>query len=95
MLPGPTRLNVRPDPRSVREPDAEEHQLGDEIACVVATFISEIEQDLPLKTPSSAASRSAELPEDPKADIPPEQILTVLRSVLAMFFPLLTPAPAN
>jgi phospholipase C len=31
------------------------------------------------------------LPEDPKADIAPEQILTVLRSALAMFFPLLAP----
>jgi phospholipase C len=31
------------------------------------------------------------LPEDPRADIPPEQILTVLRSALAMFFPLLAP----
>jgi phospholipase C len=35
------------------------------------------------------------LPEDPKADIPPEQILTVLRSALAMFFPLLAPASAK
>jgi hypothetical protein len=35
------------------------------------------------------------LPEDPKADIPPEQILTVLRSALAMFFPLLAPAAAE
>jgi hypothetical protein len=31
------------------------------------------------------------LPEDLKADIPPEEILTVLRSALAMFFPLLAP----
>ena len=35
------------------------------------------------------------LPEDPRADIPPEQILTVLRSALAMFFPLLAPAAAG
>ena len=34
------------------------------------------------------------LPDDPKADIPPEQILTVLRSALALFFPLLAPHPA-
>jgi hypothetical protein len=34
------------------------------------------------------------LPEDPKADIPPEQIMTVLRSALAMFFPLLAPTAA-
>ena len=33
--------------------------------------------------------------DDPKADIPPEQILTVLRSSLAMFFPLLAPADAG
>jgi hypothetical protein len=31
------------------------------------------------------------VPDDPKADIPPEQILTVLRSALSMFFPLLAP----
>jgi phospholipase C len=35
------------------------------------------------------------LPDDPKADIPPEQIITVLRSALAMFFPLLAPAAAR
>ncbi|MGP0109542.1 MAG: alkaline phosphatase family protein [Acidimicrobiales bacterium] len=35
------------------------------------------------------------LPEDPKADIAPEQILTVLRSALAMFFPLLAPAAST
>ncbi len=35
------------------------------------------------------------LPEDPKADIPPEQIMTVLRSALAIFFPLLAPAAAG
>jgi hypothetical protein len=35
------------------------------------------------------------LPEDPKADIPPEQIMTVLRSALGMFFPLLVPAVAT
>ena len=34
-------------------------------------------------------------PEDPKAEIPPEQVLTVLRSALAMFFPLLAPTPAG
>jgi phospholipase C len=32
------------------------------------------------------------LPEDPKAEIPTDQMLTVVRSALAMFFPLLTPA---
>jgi hypothetical protein len=31
------------------------------------------------------------LPEDPKRDTPPEQILTVLRSALAMLFLLLAP----
>jgi phospholipase C len=35
------------------------------------------------------------LPEDPKAEVPPEQIMTVLRSALAMFFPLLAPASAE
>jgi len=34
------------------------------------------------------------LPEDPKADIPPEQIMSVLRGALAMFFPLLAPGAA-
>jgi hypothetical protein len=31
------------------------------------------------------------LPEDPEADIPTDQLLTVVRSALAMFFPLLAP----
>ena len=34
-------------------------------------------------------------PEDPKADIPLEQVLTVWRSALAMFFPLLAPISAQ
>jgi phospholipase C len=34
------------------------------------------------------------LPDDPKADIPPDQLLTVLRSALALYFPLLAPHPA-
>jgi hypothetical protein len=32
------------------------------------------------------------LPDDPRADIPPEQIVTVLRSAAAMYFPRLAPA---
>jgi hypothetical protein len=35
------------------------------------------------------------LPDDPKAEIPPEQILTVLRSALAIFFPLLAPTTTS
>ena len=35
------------------------------------------------------------LPDDPNADIPPEQIVTVLRSAVAMYFPLLAPASAK
>ena len=35
------------------------------------------------------------LPDDPNADIPPEQIVTVLRSAAAMYFPLLAPASAK
>ena len=35
------------------------------------------------------------LPDDPKADIPPEQILTVLRSAMALFFPLLAPPSSS
>jgi phospholipase C len=33
------------------------------------------------------------LPKDPKADLPPEQVLPVLRNFLATIFPLLAPAP--
>ena len=31
------------------------------------------------------------LPDDPEADIPTDQLLTVVRSALAMFFPALAP----
>jgi len=31
------------------------------------------------------------LPDDPEADIPTNQLLTVVRSALAMFFPALAP----
>jgi hypothetical protein len=32
------------------------------------------------------------LPKDPKDDVPPEQLLTVLRNFLATIFPLLAPS---
>ena len=32
------------------------------------------------------------LPDDPNADIPPEQIVTVMRSAVAIYFPRLAPA---
>ena len=35
------------------------------------------------------------LPDDPEADIPPEQIVTLLRSTAAMYFPLLAPGSAK
>ena len=35
------------------------------------------------------------LPGDPKADIPPEQVVTVLRGAAATFFPLLAPTSAR
>jgi hypothetical protein len=35
------------------------------------------------------------LPDDPTAEIPPEQIITVIRSALALYFPLLAPTSAK
>jgi hypothetical protein len=34
----------------------------------------------------------AGMPEDPKVDVPPEEVMTVLRSFFANFFPTLVPA---
>ena len=43
---------------------------------------------------SASAGRGGidELPTDPTAEIPPDQVLNVLRNFLATFFPLLAPS---
>jgi hypothetical protein len=35
------------------------------------------------------------LPDDPNADIPPEQIMTILRSAATIYFPQLAPTSGN
>jgi hypothetical protein len=35
------------------------------------------------------------MPKDPKVDVPPEEVMTVLRSFFANFFPTLVPATTS
>ena len=54
-------------------------------------------QNLPGRTPRARTRerhQTRRLPDDPKADIPPEQIVTLLRSA-TIYFPQLAPAPAK
>jgi hypothetical protein len=64
------------------------HRLGQVLSQLGKTFLDGLRQ--------RAADNNVKLegaPDDPNADIPPGQIVTVLRSAVAMYFPLLDPTP--
>ena len=79
-----------PAPRPVPAFSEEDAALGKVASALGRTFLDGLRQhaqenDIKLEG----------LPDDPKADIPPGQIVTLLRSAAAMYFPLLAPAPAK
>jgi hypothetical protein len=64
--------------------------LGKVVSVLGKTFLAGVRQH--------AADNNIKLegaPDDPNADIPPEQIVTVLRSAAAIYFPLLAPTPTS
>jgi phospholipase C len=75
-----------PNPRPVPPFTLDARALGQVLSQLGKTFLDGLRQQ--------AADNDVKLeglPEDPNADIPPEQIVTVLRSALAMYFPMLAP----
>jgi phospholipase C len=75
-----------PDPRPVPQFTLDALALGQVVSVLGAAFLEGIR--------GYAAQNNVEiegLPKDPQAEIPPEQILTVVRNLLAIFFPLLAP----
>ena len=76
-----------PDPRPVPQFMVDALALGASLSALGKTLVDGIRE--------YAAQNNIEiegLPNDPNADIPPEQVLNVLRNFLATFFPLLAPA---
>ena len=79
-----------PAPRPVPAFSEDDVALGKVVSALGKTFLDGLRQhaqenDIKLEG----------LPDDPRADIPPEQIVTLLRSAAAMYFPLLAPAAAK
>ena len=79
-----------PNPRPVPQFTEDQLALGQVLSVLGKTMLEGIQ--------GYAQQNNIEiegLPKDPKAEIPPEQILNVLRNVLAVFFPLLAPTAAS
>jgi len=92
LSPGPR------DPESWPVPEARPVPKFTEDALALGQAVSVLGKTLVDGLRGYAAQNNIKLdglPEDPQADIPPEQIMTVLRSARAVFFPLLAPAAAD
>jgi phospholipase C len=79
-----------PTPRAVPAFVGDDVALGKVVSVLGKTFLAGVRQH--------AADNNIKLegaPDDPNADIPPEQIVTVLRSAAAIYFPLLAPTPTS
>jgi phospholipase C len=79
-----------PTPRPVPSFTVDTTALGQVLSQLGETFLNGLRQH--------AQDNNVKLegvPDDPNAGIPPEQIITVIRSALAVSFPLLAPASAS
>jgi phospholipase C len=79
-----------PNPRPVPSFTMDATALGQVLSQLGKTFLDGLRQH--------AAENNVKLeglPDDPTAEIPPDQIITVIRSALALYFPLLAPASAK
>jgi phospholipase C len=74
---------ARPVPAFIEDATA----LGQVLSQLGKTFLDGLRQHA-----AANDTKLEGLPDDPNADIPPEQILTVIRSALALYFPLLAPS---
>ena len=79
-----------PTPRPVPAFSEDNVALGKVVSALGRTFLDGLRQHA-----QENDIKLDGLPDDPKADIPPEQIVTLLRSAAAMYFPLLAPASAK
>jgi len=79
-----------PTPRPVPAFNEDNVALGKAVSALGRTFLNGLRQHA-----QENDIKLDGLPDDPTADIPPAQIVTVLRSAAAMYFPLLAPAPAK
>ena len=79
-----------PTPRPMPAFSEDNMALGKAVSALGKTFLDGLRQHA-----QENGIKLEGLPDDPRADIPPEQIMTVLRSAAAMYFPLLAPASAK
>jgi len=79
-----------PTPRPMPAFSEDTMALGKAVSALGKTFLDGLRQHA-----QENGIKLEGLPDDPRADIPPEQIMTVLRSAAAMYFPLLAPASAK
>ncbi len=79
-----------PTPRPVPAFSEDDVALGKAVSALGRTFLNGLRQHA-----QENDIKLDGLPDDPNADIPPEQIVTLLRSAAAMYFPRLAPAPAK
>jgi hypothetical protein len=68
----------------------EDLALGKVVSALGRTFLDGLQQHA-----QENGIKLDGLPDDPRTDIPPGQIVTLMRSAAAMYFPLLAPAPAK
>ena len=79
-----------PTPRPMPAFSEDNMALGKAVSALGKTFLDGLRQHA-----QENGIKLEGLPDDLRADIPPEQIMTVLRSAGAMYFPLLAPASAK
>jgi len=79
-----------PTPRPVPAFSEDNVALGKAVSALGKTFLNGLRQHA-----QDNGIKLDGLPDDPNADIAPEQIVTLLRSAAAMYFPQLAPAPAR
>ncbi len=75
-----------PTPRPVPAFTVDAAALGEVLSRLGKTLLDGLRQH-----PAENEIKLEGAPDDPKVEVPPEQILTVIRSALALYFPLLAP----
>jgi hypothetical protein len=74
------------DPHPVPTFTVDETALGQVLSQLGKTFLDGLRQHA-----AENNIKLERLPDDPNVDIAPDQIITIMRSALALYFPLLTP----
>jgi phospholipase C len=79
-----------PTPRPVPAFVEDDVALGKVVSRLGQTFLAGLREHAQQNNINIAG-----LPDDPNADIPPEQIVTILRNAAAIYFPRLAPTPTS